>query len=165
MTNYFFIFYINVLLFHVLPALFIDLMLLLAGRSPFLLKLQRKIYIANIAVSQFIFNQWLFVNDNSKRLHTNLPDEDKDAFDINQLPLTEDERYTYYANCCDYGRRYLIKEYEDITEETRANNKRMYFLDCFTKFLFYSWMAWTVFYKINVVNILLISLRDYWDRL
>ncbi|XP_048524365.1 fatty acyl-CoA reductase 1-like [Dendroctonus ponderosae] len=165
MTKYFLIFYINVLLFHVLPALFVDLLLLLSGRSPFLFKLQRKIYIANIAVSHFMLNQWLFVNDNSKRLHTYLPDENKDAFDINQLPLTEDEQYTFYLKSCDYARRYLIKEYDDVTEETRTKTKRMYFLHCLTKFLFYSWMAWIVFYKINVVKILLIWLRNYWNSL
>ena len=43
---------------HILPALFVDLILLLSGRKPVLLKIQRKIFQTLEVLQPFMFNNY-----------------------------------------------------------------------------------------------------------
>lgn len=46
------------------------------------MKLQRKIYIATIALSYFTLQTWTFVNNNFLGLLEQIPDTEKDDFDF-----------------------------------------------------------------------------------
>ncbi|XP_065365046.1 putative fatty acyl-CoA reductase CG5065 [Calliphora vicina] len=57
-------------------ALIVDVILRLANQKPFLLKLQRRIYAANIALYVFITTEWKFCNENFIKLENLIPTED-----------------------------------------------------------------------------------------
>lgn len=47
-----------------------------------LLKLQRKIYVANQALQHFTFNEWKFENTNSQTLMSLTPPDNREMFAI-----------------------------------------------------------------------------------
>ncbi|KAJ8942718.1 hypothetical protein NQ318_017017, partial [Aromia moschata] len=110
-TNNWYIFYIQCLLFHIFPALLIDGLLKLSRKKTMLIKVQRKIYIANMALSYFMENSWNFVNAKAISLSDNLLECDKDNFAIKSLlPMHDDEIYAYYMKAKRATVKYLFKE-------------------------------------------------------
>ncbi|XP_030755689.1 fatty acyl-CoA reductase 1-like isoform X2 [Sitophilus oryzae] len=73
-------YYINAVLFHLVPAICIDLLLRIFRYKPILFKIQRKIFIANLAVSYFTTHEWNFLNDKALRLFECLEDSEKEDF-------------------------------------------------------------------------------------
>ncbi|KAL2712562.1 LOW QUALITY PROTEIN: fatty acyl-CoA reductase 1-like isoform X2 [Vespula squamosa] len=84
-TNSYTYYYINVLLFQVFPALILDQILKLTGHKPMVLKLQRKIYVANISLVYFMMNYWKFYNHNTMSLLMNLSGKSKRDFGFDYL--------------------------------------------------------------------------------
>ncbi|KAG7201487.1 hypothetical protein KM043_004246 [Ampulex compressa] len=76
--SYLYLFLITFL--HLLPGLFIDLGLLIAGKKPRLLRLYRKIHKYTKLTSYFTTNSWNFSHDNMKNVWHNLCAEDKERY-------------------------------------------------------------------------------------
>ncbi|XP_020298375.1 fatty acyl-CoA reductase 1-like [Pseudomyrmex gracilis] len=72
MTNSSLLYYILVLVLHIVPALLIDAVLKILRLRPMLLKLQQKIYISNRAISYFVTHFWQFNNTNLINIFENL---------------------------------------------------------------------------------------------
>ncbi|KYQ54969.1 Fatty acyl-CoA reductase 1 [Trachymyrmex zeteki] len=79
-TKNFYIYYISVLLLHIFPAIFLDGVLKLFGVRPILLRLQRKVYVSNSALSYFLLNQWKFVNAKLLNILDDLSADNKKEF-------------------------------------------------------------------------------------
>jgi len=164
MTKCWHYYFINVLLFHLIPAIVLDLLLRIAGHKPALFKIQRKIYIGNMAVSYFMFNGWNFVNTRSKQLLDRLPKNEMKDFNHRFIISDEKSLYEYYLSSCDYARKNLLKE-GDITPAVRFRTRLMYCLDKAVKYSFVSWATWMIFFKLNIIGGVYGSLCNYWNSL
>ncbi|XP_026322634.1 fatty acyl-CoA reductase 1-like, partial [Hyposmocoma kahamanoa] len=142
--------YAKVLLFHLLPAIFVDTILWLLGRKPMLIKIQRRIYIANLALQYYVTKQWTFENKNFIHLRSKIKEEDKKDFyyDIENI-----DKYQYFINSCIGGRRYLLKEADEDLPKAKAHRYRLLILENILKCLFYGYMFWWLFNTNFVQNL------------
>ncbi|XP_066587954.1 fatty acyl-CoA reductase 1-like isoform X2 [Prorops nasuta] len=104
-------YYLLVLLTHLLPAVLIDGLLKLSGRKPMLVRLQRKVYISNMALSYFTTNDWSFSNEKLLKLLNDLsPENAKDfGFVYENFDIPE-----FFKNCLYASKMYLL--HEDVTQ-------------------------------------------------
>lgn len=72
-----------------------------------LLKIQRKIYIANMALQYFITRDWTFINDKSVELQKYLLPKDVEAFSFGDQDI---DPYQYFKQSTYGSRQYLLKE-------------------------------------------------------
>ncbi|XP_053622047.1 putative fatty acyl-CoA reductase CG5065 [Plodia interpunctella] len=131
--------YIKVLLLHCLPALFVDALLWLMGRKPMLLKVQRRIYIANLALQYYITKQWNFNNKNFVKLRSRIKAEDHDDF---YYEMETVDRNEYFKQCCIGGRKFLLKEKDEDLPRAKAHFTRMLILDKMVQCIFYGTLFW-----------------------
>ncbi|KAL6443249.1 hypothetical protein ACFW04_002874 [Cataglyphis niger] len=115
------LYFILVLIMHILPALFIDGIMKLFGVRPILLKLQRKIYIANNALSYFLTNQWKFSNKKLLTLFDNLSAENKKDFGFAYKDFNVEK---YFRNGLIGAKTYLLKEDINQLEAAKLHRKR-----------------------------------------
>ncbi|XP_028034947.1 putative fatty acyl-CoA reductase CG5065 [Bombyx mandarina] len=140
--------YLKVLILHLLPAVFVDTLLRILGRKPMLVKVQRRIYIANLALQYYLIKQWTFVNSNLVALRSFLKETDRAVFyfDIEAF----DHRKFFYDSLIG-AKKYLLKENLDDLPKARAHSRRLAILDFVVKTAFYCYCAnWVM--KIEVVN-------------
>ncbi|EEB15404.1 conserved hypothetical protein [Pediculus humanus corporis] len=147
-TNCKFIYYANVLLLHVLPAIVIDFILKLYKKKPMLLRLQRKIFHANNALAYFVTQQWSFKNDKTFALADKILDEDFEDFHYKKVDVDEVE---FFITASYGARQYLLHEDNIGLPEAKKHQQKMYWVHKVTNlgvllFLLY------VTYKLNLVQ-------------
>ncbi|XP_070155095.1 fatty acyl-CoA reductase 1-like [Polyergus mexicanus] len=114
-------YYVLAILWHILPAIIIDLILKLLRRQPMLLELQRKIYVSNRALQHFMCNKWKFDNTNSQNLMSLIPSDSREMFSID----LSDMDYTKYGrNAIIGGKKYLFHEDMNRLNAAKAHRKR-----------------------------------------
>ncbi|XP_017147108.1 fatty acyl-CoA reductase 1 isoform X1 [Drosophila miranda] len=118
---------INVLLFHWLPAYFIDFMLLLLGQKRFMVRLQTRIAVGLEVLQFFTMRAWFFKSDAYSSLWNIMNDEDKKNFNMDMDPV--ETVPMYIESCVQGGRQYLMKESPDSLPRARLQLKLMYILD------------------------------------
>ncbi|KAL6443248.1 hypothetical protein ACFW04_002874 [Cataglyphis niger] len=133
------LYFILVLIMHILPALFIDGIMKLFGVRPILLKLQRKIYIANNALSYFLTNQWKFSNKKLLTLFDNLSAENKKDFGFAYKDFNVEK---YFRNGLIGAKTYLLKEDINQLEAAKLHRKR-HFL---SHFFFFTVLALFIYH-------------------
>ncbi|KAL4711305.1 hypothetical protein ACJJTC_019146 [Scirpophaga incertulas] len=133
--------YIKVLLLHCLPAIFIDTLLWIIGRKPMLLRIQRRIYTANMALNYYITKQWTFDNRNFVLLRSRIKEGDKEHFYYDVENVDKEE---YFRKCCMGGRKYLLKERDEDLPKAKAHYTRMVFLDKLVQCIFYGYIFWFI---------------------
>ncbi|CAL1687699.1 unnamed protein product [Lasius platythorax] len=121
-TNSFAVHYILTILLHILPAMLIDLILKLTRHQPILLRLQRKVYVANRAVGHFVSHQWTFEDKNGLDLMSLVPPEDREIFscDLADLDIKD-----YYRKSIIGTKMYLLHEDMNRLDAARAHRKRV----------------------------------------
>jgi len=134
--------FIKVILFHLLPAFFLDLVLKFSGNKTMLVKLQRRIYIANLALQYYITNQWLFKNEQLVSLRESIIQSDKEAFSYD---FEVEDVFVFFKNCLIGARRYLLNEPDDTIPDAKAHFKRMSVLDNVLKILFWGLIFYWLF--------------------
>ncbi|XP_012288416.1 fatty acyl-CoA reductase 1 [Orussus abietinus] len=120
------LYYFLVILLHLLPALLIDGLLKITGRKSMLLKIHRKVYIANSALEYFTKNQWQFKNDNLLKLLDDVSPADKSKFSYDYYSFDICE---YFTNCLLGAKKYLLKEDIGNLKEAKAHYDKMWWLD------------------------------------
>ncbi|KYN17110.1 Fatty acyl-CoA reductase 1, partial [Trachymyrmex cornetzi] len=115
------LFYILTMLLHILPAILIDLILKFTGRQPMLVQLQKRMYVANGAVSYFSFHERKYSNANRLTLMSLIPHDNLDtfSFDCSNLEIK------MYGKICAIGaKKFLLHEDINRLDATKAHNKR-----------------------------------------
>lgn len=87
-----------------------------------IVRLQRRIYIANLALQYFMRTHWIFKNAKFLSLIDDLKDEEMEDFRFDRF-VTKDIR-KYFIDCMYGGRRYLLKEKDEDLPRARRNYKR-----------------------------------------
>ncbi|XP_035782468.1 putative fatty acyl-CoA reductase CG5065 [Anopheles albimanus] len=143
----------RVLLYHILPAILIDGVFRLMGQKPFLAKLQRKIYTANVALEYFILNNWDFKNRNFIRLASEIkPEDNKDFYyrDFIEFDVT-----LYFRNCILGARRYLLKEKDENIPKALVHLRRMKLLDKVCKTIIVAVFLYIVLIQFDLLGMVL----------
>ncbi|XP_052749114.1 putative fatty acyl-CoA reductase CG5065 [Galleria mellonella] len=131
--------YLKVLFLHCLPAILVDTVLWLLGKKPMLLKVQRRIYIANMALRYFITKQWTFINNNIVELRSCIKKEDHGHFYYDMETV---DKHMYFRDCCIGGKKYLLREKEEDLPKAKAHYQRMVILDKAVQMFFYGYIFW-----------------------
>lgn len=110
---------------HFLPALVIDVLTVLTGRTPRMINLNKKIYKFLEVISYFSTNEWKFNNDNVKKLYKNMDERDKEIFnfDMNKLDWLD-----YFKSYVLGIREHLFKEELSTLEEGKKKQHRLVYL-------------------------------------
>lgn len=115
------------------------------------MKLQRKIYQANLALQYFILNNWHFENKNFINLNHDLKLNDVRTFGY--LDFLEYDLILYFRYAVLGARRYLLKQKDENLEKAKKNYQRMRFLDIFVKTLVLSYFSYFIFSKFIAVTL------------
>ncbi|VVC98170.1 unnamed protein product [Leptidea sinapis] len=142
---------LKVILLHLLPAILVDIILRLTGNPTMLVKLQRRIYSANIALNYYITQQWLFINKNILDLRAKIkPDDKKDFF----YEMETVDRLDYFKKACIGGKEFILKEKLEDLPKAKAHLKRMKLLDKFVRYSSYGAICWYLYTSGLVIRIL-----------
>ncbi|XP_012265501.2 putative fatty acyl-CoA reductase CG5065 [Athalia rosae] len=109
-----------------IPALVIDGVLKLGGTKPMLLKLQRKIYMANFALQYFLVNNWKFLNNNLLAVSTSMSKADAETFGFQ---MGNFDIRDYFKNSVIGSKLYLLKEDMNKLVEAQAHFNKMWWID------------------------------------
>lgn len=134
LTTNFSWFYINFLLFQLLPAFVIDKGLALMGKSKrSLVKIQRKIYIASRALAHFVQNEWDFKIDTAMSLEHYLSDKEAKiwGYELDGFNWAD-----YCYDSCLGVKQHVMKESIGDPKKYLRKRKMMYYLDYVVKTLF-----------------------------
>lgn len=107
---------------HVFIAILLDTVLRSLNKSPFLLKLQRKVYFANRALFYFVNNEWTFHSKNFYSLLQETYDRKDTEFQFDDILNEDIDEFFRYAA---YGaRKYLLNCKEEDLERDRKHFRR-----------------------------------------
>ncbi|XP_052752502.1 putative fatty acyl-CoA reductase CG5065 [Galleria mellonella] len=123
------------LLFHLLPAYFIDLLMLILGQKRFMVRIQDRISQGLDVLQYFTMRPWTFPCPNYDSLQTILNDEEKIIYNMDHRTSNREE---YLRACIEGGRIYCLKEDPNKIGRNRAYHNFLFTLDCIVKFFF--WM-------------------------
>ncbi|XP_076256706.1 putative fatty acyl-CoA reductase CG5065 isoform X1 [Rhynchophorus ferrugineus] len=160
-TTCMFYHYIRVIFYHILPALVVDGLLILIGKKPMLLKVQRKIYIANMALQYFVTQEWKFINEKGSQLESEILPEDVDNFGF----CRDSDAYEYFKNSLLGARQHLLKDDLSTLPRARVNYKRMYALYLICNTVIYVGLAYLFFFKYNVIGFIYRYVMSYFISL
>ncbi|XP_055533758.1 putative fatty acyl-CoA reductase CG5065 [Wyeomyia smithii] len=135
-------YYLMVLLVHILPAMLVDGLCLISGKSPFLLKIQRKVFLAQAALRYFAFNQWNFETQRVRSLRDDLKGNDIENFSWH---LSEQRIDQFYYDCWMGVRRYLLNDPDDTLPQAIRKVHRLIVIDRLLKTslgLLVVWVVW-----------------------
>ncbi|XP_044732186.1 fatty acyl-CoA reductase 1-like [Chrysoperla carnea] len=105
---------------HLIPAIFLNVLLKISNQRLNLFKLYRRVFYSNMKLAPFTLNEWTFKNDNFKSLHAILKPEDIDKFSVDYSGLTVSDKFEMQR---DGTIRYLLKD-KNFSKETFE--KRMF---------------------------------------
>ncbi|XP_044732155.1 fatty acyl-CoA reductase 1-like [Chrysoperla carnea] len=111
---------------HLIPAIFLNVLLKISNQRLKLFKLYRRVFYANMKLAPFMLNEWRFKNDNFKSLHAILKPEDIEKFSIDYSGhsgyIAEQFEIRLEGSI-----RYLLKEknFSKATYEKRMFNLKM----------------------------------------
>lgn len=139
-----------------------------------LIKIQRKIFIANSALDYFITKEWTFVNEKFDSLERRLLPDDVESFRY----IKDVDRFKYFANAMRVAKKYLLKEdmsnldkdknnlYRWVTNNYKSKTFtnccttnilvprfRMYILDVLVRYSFYGATTWFLYRKVQILTI------------
>lgn len=106
-----FVFRLLFLLYHFVPAFFIDIILYLKGSKISAMKIYSKVYYHLGLYEYFMGRNWKFPDENMQKVYSAMSDKDHESFPTQIVNREEAERYT--VNSYHGVRKYLLKESED----------------------------------------------------
>uniref|UniRef100_A0A2H1W7P9 Fatty acyl-CoA reductase n=1 Tax=Spodoptera frugiperda TaxID=7108 RepID=A0A2H1W7P9_SPOFR len=136
------VYYVKLLIQHLLPAMLVDTILWCAGKKPMLFKIQRRIYIASMALIYYITKQWTFDNKNLVLMRSKIKEEDMKDFYYVMENVDQDE---FFVNATLGCRRYLLHEKDEDFPKAKRHYRRMVIVEIIAKIIFYGALLWWFF--------------------
>lgn len=130
------------LLCHFVPAYCADALLMMLGRKPILVRVQKKVYKASQCLSYFTTHQWVFKTNNVTTLWHSLSASDQDRFYFNMKDMNWKEYVSIY---CDGVRKYIFNE-ESSKSHSMRHMMRMYYIEQFVKLVAFL-LSWKLLAK------------------
>ncbi|XP_022194362.1 fatty acyl-CoA reductase 1 [Nilaparvata lugens] len=133
---------ICVLLFHMIPAYFLDTLIMLSGHKPILCRVQERINKGFEVFEYYANNQWEFRNDQIHHMRKIMNRRERFEYKIDGEDM---DLYKYFEDCILAARIYILKEMPETLPGARRHMRIMYWVDFFTKCLFYGLVMWFFF--------------------
>ncbi|XP_077300095.1 putative fatty acyl-CoA reductase CG5065 [Arctopsyche grandis] len=133
---------LSVIFFHFIPAYFIDALLVLLRKKPFMVKTQNRISGGLDVLQYYTTKEWEFKNENLLKISDWLSPYDRKVLYVNNSSLNWDD---YMHNYILGAREYCCKEDPATLPRARKILKRLYYLDRITTclcYIFVLWMLW-----------------------
>ncbi|XP_075145603.1 waterproof [Haematobia irritans] len=131
-------------LYHTLPALFMDMLMLVIGKKPRMLKIYRKIHKFCSVMEYFSSNEFIFDNSNVRALWDKLDAKDKQlfAFDMRPIDWTELFRISLWGL-----RSYVVKDEPSTVAESVKRHERLKILHYTTLCVIYA-LSFFILYQL-----------------
>ncbi|XP_024226959.1 putative fatty acyl-CoA reductase CG5065 [Bombus impatiens] len=139
--------WLRVILFHYIPALLIDSLVLLTGNKPFLIKVHNRINLGIKLIQYYTTKQWNFPNDRMKELQSEMNSSDKEEFFIDTTEIDWDEFMSIYILGT---RQYCLKDDLSTIPRARKVLRCLYFADWLVKIglaIFFAWFIYLWIYS------------------
>ncbi|KAL4717628.1 hypothetical protein ACJJTC_000777 [Scirpophaga incertulas] len=122
------------ILFHLVPAYFIDFLLLLCGQKRFMVRIQDRISQGLEVLQYFTTRAWKFLCKNYDNISKTLNKEERQIF---RTDIANEDRNEYMRKCIDGGRVYCLKEDPHKIPMNRIYHEFLHVLDWIVKILFW----------------------------
>ncbi|KAK7862552.1 hypothetical protein R5R35_000003 [Gryllus longicercus] len=140
------LFLVQFFFFHLVPAVIGDALLSATGRKPMLIRLQRRIYSAMMAVSWFLLQNWNFANNRFLGLEKRIQPEDREGFSYQMENIVPE---AFIRDALHGTRRYLMKEPDSNLPQAIQAYKRKRLIHLILKTLFYATISWIILSKLH----------------
>ncbi|KMQ92013.1 fatty acyl-reductase [Lasius niger] len=125
---------ICVLLFHMIPAYFIDALLFLAGYKPIMCRIHRRINKGFEVFEYYANRQWDFDNSSVIDARRRMNSVEYKKYQVHGDDMDKDE---YFEACIRAARIYILNETPETLPAARRHLRVMYWVDVFTKIFFF----------------------------
>lgn len=133
-------------LFQIIPALFIDLLLVILGYKPVLYQIQRRIEKGSEMFEYYTGRAWNFSNDQMKAARDKLNQKERKIYKMDGEGL---DLLDFLTDCIHTVRVNNLKETDDMLPAARRNMKIMWALDKICKGLFFYFLFYYT-YKVLI---------------
>ncbi|KAL6257450.1 hypothetical protein P5V15_011021 [Pogonomyrmex californicus] len=131
-----------VMFFHTIPAYLLDILLIVTGNKPFLVRVQSRVNSGLELLQYYTMKQWIFCNDNLRNLQDRLCPSDKEIFFMDTKLL----RWNEYLLAYILGtRQYCLKDDPSTLPRARRILMYLYFADYLLKIIFGSFLIWILY--------------------
>ncbi|XP_031773360.1 putative fatty acyl-CoA reductase CG5065 isoform X1 [Apis florea] len=134
--------WIRVILFHYIPAIFIDIIIFLTGNKPFLIRVHQKVNNGIGLIQYYTTKEWEFRNDRMRKLQLELNSSDREKFFMDTKAISWDSFMLKYILGV---RQYCLKDDLSTIPRARKVIRYLYFADWFAKIGFTIFLVWFLF--------------------
>ncbi|RZC37876.1 NAD binding 4, Sterile, Epimerase, Polysacc synt 2, and/or 3Beta HSD domain containing protein [Asbolus verrucosus] len=138
---------ISFFLFQLLPAIFIDALLILLGFKPVLLRVQRRIARGYEIFEYYANRKWNFRKDQAKFSRQIFNAKEKAMFEVDP---PKPDYFQYFTDCTRGARLYILKEADEDLPLARKHMKVMWCVDKLCKLLMVFGLLYYVINKVFV---------------
>lgn len=136
---------LSMMFLHYLPAVFIDVISMIMGKKPRMLRTYKKIHKFMHVIEYFSMRQWDFHTKNTFQLWSNMNPKDKKLFFFDMRQLNWDSFLEFYFRGI---RQYLLNDPIESVPDALKRWNRLYWVHQAVKllgFLFIVKMLWPIF--------------------
>ncbi|XP_015432153.1 PREDICTED: putative fatty acyl-CoA reductase CG5065 [Dufourea novaeangliae] len=127
------------LLFHMIPAYLIDTLIFLAGYKPIMCRVQRRIQKGFQVFEYYANNQWDFENSNIFEVRNLLNPVEFEKYQLHGDDMNMD---AYFESCIRAARVFILNEPPETLPAARRHMRVMYWVDVFTKIIFFVFLIY-----------------------
>ncbi|KAF7274014.1 hypothetical protein GWI33_013304 [Rhynchophorus ferrugineus] len=133
------------LLFHIVPAILVDTILVILGYKPVLMRVQKRIQKGFDVFEYYANNQWDFDNEESLLAREMMNPLEREKYKIDGEGI---DYYEYFTDCTRAARLYILNEPDDTLPAARRHMKVMWVVDKVCKTLFILVVGYYLYQKI-----------------
>jgi len=125
---------ICVVLYHYIPAIFLDAIIFLSGNKPVLWRVQQRITKGFDVFEYYANNQWEFNNDDTLSARKLMTEAELRLYKVDSSGMDLED---YFLHCTHAARLYILNETDDTLPAARRHMKVMWVVDKITKALLF----------------------------
>ncbi|XP_039314069.1 putative fatty acyl-CoA reductase CG5065 [Solenopsis invicta] len=142
MTSSKIVHWLALLFFHIIPAYLFDILLIVTGKTPFMVRAQNRVNNGLELLQYFTMKEWIFHNDNLRDLQHQLCPTDKRTFFMDTKLIQWNEYILAYVLGT---RQYVLKDDPSTLPRARRVLTYLYFADCLLKLVFGIFLIWIIY--------------------
>nr|XP_018914569.1 PREDICTED: putative fatty acyl-CoA reductase CG5065 [Bemisia tabaci] len=130
------------ILFHWIPAYFLDAIIFLSGNKPVLCRVHDRVQKGFEVFEYYANNQWEFRNEHVHYLRKILNKRERFEYKIDGEDM---DIRGYFMNCVMAARIFILKEMPESLPSAKRHMRMLYWLDWLTTLMFYGFIMWFFF--------------------
>ncbi|XP_006570570.1 uncharacterized protein LOC412986 isoform X1 [Apis mellifera] len=151
-----------VFFFHIIPAYFIDFLMLIFRQKRFMVRIQNRISVGLELLQYFTTREWVFHNTNLLTLWSGMNPKDKEIFPIDLLSIDDNE---YIKTCVLGARQYCMKEDLSTLPKARRHQAMMYIIHIIAVYMFYFGILYFIYKNFELVRFGLDNVMEHMKSL